>query len=339
MNLIDIAKQFGTPEACNDFLESMRWPDGVECVKCGGKKVSKYMKRPGTRRRQNPKTGESEVKSVPARILYVCLDCGKQFSVTEGTIFNDTHLPLDKWFFATALMVNAKKGLSALQLKRDLKVAYKTAWYLSHRIRKAMELIEAADESPLTGTVEADETYIGGKYDKRRKRNRWDKPAVFGVVERDGKARTCYMPECTLKNVVSKIKDTVSIHAKGIYTDDGKFYGTTAGCIRSHNHQRVCHIEGEWVRGDVHTGTIDGYWGLLKRGIIGSYHQISVKHLHRYPSEFQFRWNNRKSREIFALVVAALVVGTSLPYKSLIADSGVPQDNGPERRLPESRAE
>lgn len=180
MNLIDVSKQFATPEACNDFLEEMRWPDGVECLHCKGKRVTKYVKAAGTRTRMNRTTGLDEVKPVPARILYVCLDCGEQFSVTEGTIFNDTHLPLDKWLMAVALMVNAKKGLSALQMKRDLKVAYKTAWYLNHRIRKAMGLIEAADDKPLTGTVEVDETYVGGKYDKRRKRARYDKEPVFG---------------------------------------------------------------------------------------------------------------------------------------------------------------
>lgn len=293
MNLIDVAKQFGTPEACNDFLEQMRWPDGVECVHCGSKKVSKYVKQAGERTRKNPKTGAVEVKSVPARILYVCRDCKKQFSVTEGTIFNDTHLSLEKWFLATALMVNAKKGLSALQLKRDLEVAYKTAWYLSHRIRKAMGLIEAADEQPLTGVVEIDETYMGSKkYDKRRKRARYDKEPVFGMVERDGRARTYHMPEVTLKNIVGRIKDNVSIEASAIYSDDGQSYGTVPGCIKNHNHQKVNHSAKEWVRGDVHTGTIDGYWGLLKRGIIGSFHQISVKHLHRYLSEFQL---DRKS--------------------------------------------
>ena len=145
MNLIDVAKQFGTPEACNDFLEKMRWPEGPRCVKCDSAKVSKYTKQAGTRTRRNAKTQKLEEKAVPARILYVCLDCKRQFSVTEGTIFNDTHLTLDKWYMAVALMVNAKKGLSALQLKRDVKVAYKTAWYLSHRIRKAMGLIEAAE--------------------------------------------------------------------------------------------------------------------------------------------------------------------------------------------------
>jgi DNA-directed RNA polymerase subunit RPC12/RpoP len=168
MNLIDVTKKFATPEACNDFLEQVRWPNGVECLKCASKRVSKYVKQAGTRTVKNRKTGKREEKPVPARILYVCLDCGNQFSVTEGTIFNDTHLPIEKWFMAVALMVNAKKGISALQLQRDLteegrKPAYKTAWYLAHRIRKAMELIEAADDEPLTGTVEADETYAEDK--------------------------------------------------------------------------------------------------------------------------------------------------------------------------------
>jgi transposase-like protein len=138
MNLIDIAKQFGTPKACNDFLEQMRWPDGVECVHCASKAVSKYVKQAGTRQRKSATTGELETKPVPARILYVCRSCKKQFSVGEGTIFNDSHLSLDKWYTAVALMVNAKKGVSAKQLQRDLGTAYKTAWYLSHRIRKAM---------------------------------------------------------------------------------------------------------------------------------------------------------------------------------------------------------
>src|SRR3954453_18674484 len=156
MNLIDVAKQFAPLEACNDFLEQMRWPEGVEGVHCASKRVSKYIKQAGTRMRLNATTGAYEQKPVPARILYVCLDCKKQFSVIDGTIFNDTHLPLEKWFHAVALMVNAKKGVSALQLKRDLGTAYKTSWYLAMRIRKAMGLVELAEEEPLTGTVEAD---------------------------------------------------------------------------------------------------------------------------------------------------------------------------------------
>lgn len=196
MNLIDVAKAFATPEACNDFLEQMR--------------VSKYVKQACTRTRKNRKTGRVEEKRVPARILYVCLKCKKQFSVTEGTTFNDTHLPLEKWFHSVTL-VNAKKGVSALQLKRDLGTAYKTAWYLAMRIRQAMGLIEGAEEEKLSGTVEADETYMGGKYDKRRSRAKFDKEPVFGVIQRNGKARTYHMPKVTMKGVIDKIKDIRTI--------------------------------------------------------------------------------------------------------------------------------
>jgi hypothetical protein len=121
-----------------------------------------------------------------------------------------------------------------------------------------------------------------------------------------------------MKKIMEKIKGDVSINADGIYTDDGKFYGTTAGALKNHNHQGVNHIAKEWVRGDVHTGTIDGYWGLLKRGIIGSFHQVSIKHLHRYLSEFQFRWNNRESEDMFARVIVALLFGIAFPYAELI---------------------
>jgi DNA-directed RNA polymerase subunit RPC12/RpoP len=224
MKLIDVAKTFGTPEFCNDFLESMRWPEGVTCLACESKRVSKYVKQAGTRTRVNAKTGEIEEKPVPARILYVCLDCGKQFSVTEGTIFNDTHLSIDKWFMAVALMVNAKKGLSALQLKRDLGCAYKTAWYLNHRIRKAMGIADGAGAEPLTDTVEADETYVGGKYDARRKRARYDKEPVFGIVERGGKARTFHVPAVNRSIVHQKLADHVSIDASAVYTDESNLY-------------------------------------------------------------------------------------------------------------------
>jgi hypothetical protein len=236
-------------------------------VKCGGKRVSKYVKQAGTRTRKNPTTGEVETKAVPARILCVCLSCKKQFSVTEGTIFNDTHLTLDKWFMAVALMVNAKKGLSALQLKRDLK----TAWHLSHRIRKAMGLCELADEKPLTGTVEIDETCMGSKaYDKRRKRGPYEKEPVFCLIEWGGRAKTVHMPRVTLRGIIENIKGQ-GFDANAIYPDTGQSCGTVPGCLRNGSHQTVNHSAKEWVRGDVHAGSIDGYRGLLKRGAIGSF--------------------------------------------------------------------
>lgn len=334
MNLIDVAKQFGTEESCVNYLEAMRWPDGVRCPQCDGPRISRIQTNDTERKRKNAK-GEIRTVRVPGRIVYQCLspECGHQFSATTGTIFHDTHLPLDKWFLAVALMVNAKKGLSALQLKRDLKIAYKTAWYLSHRIRKAMGLIEAADDEPLSGTVEADETYMGSKkYDKRRKRAKYDKEPVFGIVARGGKAKTWHVSKPVNRyHVIDKLASNVSIDASLLCTDDSRLYDRVPENIKK--HEIVNHSAKEWVRGDVHTATIDGYWGLLKRGVIGSFHQISVKHLHRYLSEFQFRWNNRESQDIFALVLAALVIGSALPYIKLIEPLEGETDNGPEVEL------
>src|ERR1039457_7072508 len=330
MNLIDAAKDFGTPEACVNYLEAMRWPDGVTCLQCDGSKVSRIQTRDTERTRKNAK-GEVRTVRVPGRIVYQCQDpkCGHQFSVTTGTLFHDTHLPLDKWFMTVALMVNAKKGLSAFQLKRDLGIAYKTAWYLSHRVRKAMELVELADAEPLTGTVEADETYMGSKkYDKRRKRAKNDKERVFGLVERDARAKPLHIPAVNRYHVIDKLKDNIAVDASALYTDDSALYDRLPANIQK--HEIVNHSAKEWVRGDVHTGTIDGYWGLLKRGIIGSFHQISIKQLHRYLSEFQFRWNNREAQDMFALVVAALVIGSAMPYAKLIEPLEGETDKGPE---------
>lgn len=311
-NLIETARAFASEQTCHDYLEAARWPDGVRCLKCDHDKVSKF-----TLRGKIKSYADGTVKPTPDRFLYQCLKCNYQFAATTGTIFSDTHLPLSKWMLATAIMCNAKKSVSAKQMERDMNVSYKTAWYLNHRIREAMGIVEASDETQLAGTVEADETYIGGKYDKRRKRARWDKEPVFGVVERDGKARTYHMPEVTLKGVLEKIKDNVAITADAIYTDDSDLYGTTAGCVMSHKHESVNHSAKEWVRGDVHTCTIDGYWGLLKRGIIGSFHKVSIKHLQRYLNEFQFKWNHRTAQDIFAQIIVALVIGSALRYNVL----------------------
>src|ERR1700691_3572520 len=181
-SIIDVKNKYGSTELCVKYLEAMRWPDGVRCLVCGGDKISKFVTNETTRERKNRKGVTKEVR-VPARHLYTCLEptCGFQFSPTAGTIFHDTHLPLEKCFQAVALMCNAKKGLSAKQMERDLGVTYQAAWYLNHRIRKAME-----DGAPglLIGTVEADEAFVGGKYDRRGKRGRHEKQPVFGAIQR-----------------------------------------------------------------------------------------------------------------------------------------------------------
>ena len=282
MNLIDVTKKFATPEACNDFLESMRWPEGVTCLACEGKRVSKYTKLEGTRQRKNPKTGKMEEKVVPARILYVCLDCGKQFSVGEGTIFNDSHLSIDKWFMAVALMVNAKKGLSAKQIQRDLGCAYKTAWYLCHRIRKAME---GSAPSVFTGTVEADATFVGGKYDARRKRAKYGKQAVFGLVQRPTGGKTSRVFAAP---VLSEIKQQVMPITNARVAEDAKFYTDDGSAYRklgqSRHHVIVVHSQGEYVRGDCHSNSVENFWSLFKRGLIGQFHQINGVTMAAWPN-------------------------------------------------------
>jgi transposase-like protein len=310
-SIIEVARVFAHEETCHAYLEAARWPEGVRCLQCGSEKISKYTAKGKTRIDK-----KGNVKQGPDRYLYQCMEqtCKFQFTTTVGTLFNDTHLPLSKWFTAIAIMCNAKKGASAKQMERDLDVSYKTAWYLCHRIRKAMD--EGVD--PFTGTVEADETYIGGKYDKRRARQRWDKPAVFGMIEREtGKVHVKHIPAANRWNIGGEIDAVVKPEAK-MMTDESKLYANLTK--RGFKHEIVIHSDKEWVRGECHTQGIDGFWSLLKRGIIGSFHQVSVKHLDRYISEFQFRFNGREDQELFAAVITRLVIKACLPYKVLTGD-------------------
>jgi transposase-like protein len=312
-SLIDTAKAFATEEACHAYLEAARWPEGVTCLKCGHSKVSKY-----TEKGKSRTNAKGEVKQSPDRFMYQCLNkaCKYRFAATTGTIFSDTHLPLSKWMMAVALMCNAKKGMSAKQMERDMDISYKTAWYLNHRIRKAMN--EGVD-GLFTGTVEADETYIGGKYDKRRKRGKWDKEPVFGMKEREtGRVHIKHVSAANRGNVAAEIEAVVSPEAK-MMTDESNLYANLTK--RGFSHEIVIHSNKEWVRGDIHTQGIDGFWSLLKRGLIGSFHQVSIKHLHRYMAEFQFRFNGRQDEDIFAGVIIGLVIKDALRYKSLTAQS------------------
>jgi transposase-like protein len=205
--------------------------------------------------------------------------------------------------------------MSALQLKRLLKVSYKTAWYLCHRIREAM----ATDNpEPLTGTVEVDETYIGGK--RRgvgRGRSTATKRMVLGAVQRDGAIRMAHGERDTKEILHRFIRSTVSPKAERIYTDGHLSYRGIGDSNTT--HEWVDHVRKEWVRGDVTTNQIEGAFGLFKRAIVGSFHQVSVKHLDRYLDEFEFRYNNRKNAYLFRDTLVRLVNATALPYETLIA--------------------
>lgn len=322
MRLIEVAKEYGTQESCNDLLESMRWPEGVACVECHGNRVSKYIKNESTRQRKNPKSGMMETKIVPARILYVCLDCKKQFSVTHGTIFADTHLPLEKWFMAIALMVNAKKGLSAMQMQRDIGCTYKTAWYLCHRIRKAME---GSAPDLFTGIVEADATFVGGKFDKRRKRAKYGKQPVFGIVQRNvnGVGSKVYAAPvlAEIKRETNPIIEAYVDRNATMHTDDNKAYAQLG---KRRTHHIVIHSAGQYVNGDCHSNSVEGFWSLFKRQLIGQHHQISVKHLNRYLQETSFKFNNKEHEDVFSLVILNLLIGSALRYAALVGCEDVP---------------
>jgi transposase-like protein len=321
-SLISIQNELGTEEQCLEFLETLRWPDGVRCIECAQYKVSKFVAK--GRARVNP-NGE-EVRS-PDRHLYQCLNpkCGHQFTATTGTIFNDSHLPLQKWMLATAIMCNAKKGVSAKQLQRDIAVSYKTAWYLSHRIREAMALGNFSDQK-LGGVVEIDETFIGGKHSNSERRS--SKIPVVGIRQRGGELRFFKAEDVTAGILAKFIKENISPDVEKVMTDEFASYPKamiTAG-IHGSKHYTIKHRAGVYAIGDVYTNTVESAFSLLKRAIIGSFHQVSIKHIERYLQEFTFRFNNRNNQELFALTVAALVLGIPLPYAKLIeeTDSSLP---------------
>ena len=289
ISLIEVYKTFGTVEACLDYLEAARWPEGVRCLMCGADGVTRFTTNQTEREVTDDQGSVIKTHRVPSRRLYQCNEetCRFQFSATSGTIFDKSHLPLPVWFQAVALIVNAKKGVSAKQMERDLGVNYRTAWFLNHRIREAMQ----GEEGLFGGTVEVDATFHGGVYDKRRKRAAYDKKPVAGVIQRKGehghsKVRALPVDREIVQTMQGFIRENVATDAE-VMTDEHAAYRSLGK--QGWKHAIVSHSQDEWVRGNIHTQGIESFWSLFKRGVIGSFHQISVKHLHRYLSEFQFR--------------------------------------------------
>ena len=288
-------------------LEALVWPDGPYCPRCGGFDRITPVKggRAGLRR---------------------CGPCKREFTVTVGTIFERSHLKLHKWFQAAHLMASSKKGISAHQLHRTLKVTYKTAWFMEHRLREAMRELHL--DKPLGGagkTVEIDETYIGGK-EKNKHRNKRNmlgtggigKEIAFSLVERGGSVRSHHVPTVSAKTLRPILQ--AQIHADSIVmSDDG---GSRVGREFA-RHRSVNHSIGEYVRGDAHTNTIEGYFSILKRGITGVYHHVSPQHLKRYLAEFDFRYNERAALgvtdEARADTLIRGIVGKRLTYRDSFA--------------------
>lgn len=297
MNIPTLNVDFDTDVECRRALAELRWPDGVKCLRCGKESIS----------------------YISTRKQYDCNACRYRFSVTTGTVFNDSHLALTKWFLAILIMCEAKKGISANQLKRTLGVAQKTAWYLAHRIRKAMTEVH---QEQLHGTVEVDETYIGksARRTPKNERRYWRdrKTMVMGALERGGRLilQTGNKAQ-TKENFHGWVNEVVHDDAANIYTDEHKGY---IG-LGDHNtkHETVRHSADEYVRGDVHTNSIEGAFGLFKRGLVGSFHHISVKHMDRYLDEFEFKYNNRKNPYLFRDTLTKLVTTEAVTYEQLTA--------------------
>jgi transposase-like protein len=320
MNLIDVTNNLKTEDQCLDFIEKVRWPDGViRCVQCSNDKVSRI-----TRTVDESKTRKEKKQNKRTR-LYACLEptCKHRFTPTVGTLFHDSHLPLQKWFMAVALIVHAKKGMSAKQVQRHLEVNYRTAWYMGHRIRKAMAsgegLIGGGSAPKMKGTVEFDETFIGGReYGAGRKAN---KQVVMGFRERGGDLRLTHIQDSTAKSLAKEIKKNIDPNVERVITDENTAYPLAmwnAAKIRAWQHDTIRHKDKIYAFGDIHTNTIESAFSLFKRGVIGSFHSISPKHLQRYLSEFQFRFNRREMPDLFTATVGEMVRTPQMEYKDLI---------------------
>ena len=283
MNIVSIFKKFPTQESCIEFLEKVRWgKEGVKCPYCNGDNVYKM----------NDKN----------RGRHHCNACRKSFSVTVNTMFHDTRIPLQKWFLAISLMMNAKKGISSRQLGRDLEVTKDTAWRMQMKIRESLE----QGSELLSGFVEMDETYVGGKPRKDNKKDDDGNPKppnkrgrgtkktpVVGMIEREGKVRAKVVKkdELKAKDLEKMIKENIDCENSVLYTDEYRGY---MGVKRFIEHRAINH-QFEYSNGDISTNWIEGFWALLKRGIMGQYHKVSIKHLGKYVDEFCFRYNARKS--------------------------------------------
>lgn len=314
MNLIDVARELDTDEKCLAFLEAQRWPDGVvRCPTCGNDKISRITRKTATKNKR-------------ARV-YQCLEptCKGQFSATNGSIFHDSHLPLHKWFMAISLVMDAKKGISAKQLQEHLGIgSYKTAWYMCHRIRKAMV---DANPTPLKGTIEIDETYIGGTAVRRFKaKPRAPKEMVLAMRERNtkgttGRVRFFHVADGKRVTLQPIIDAHIDPSAKRIITDNSSVYDFAINESHKKNHRKVNHST-EWVvpGSRIHTNTVESSFSLLKRGLIGSFHRVSIKHLHRYLTEFENRFNARRDGDRFEQTVAAMLQTKPMQMKELVRE-------------------
>jgi transposase-like protein len=295
---------FQNAEKAREYLEALRWPKGPACPHCGT--IGKHWKLEGKAHRPG---------------LWKCSEnaCRQQFSVTVGTVFERSKIALNIWLQACYLMASSKKGMSAHQLHRTLGVTYKTAWFMAHRIREAMK--GGGVFGPLGGfgkTIEADETYWGQKKNRRKAHAAHHKHAIFALVERQGRVQAFHVPQVT-GDTLRPILRAHASHLSTVYTDEHGAYSKLKYDFEEHQH--VKHKLGEYARGPVSTNTIEGYFSILKRGLIGTYHHVGEQHLQRYVNEFGFRYNHRTalgySDDQRANAVLKEIAGKRLTYRRI----------------------
>lgn len=318
-NLTDAAKLVNDENAAREFIESLLWPNGPVCPHCNSTDAYRMMK-----------LATSEKPGRPG--LCRCRSCKKQFTVMVGTIFSDSHIPLGKWIMAFYLMNASKKSMSAHQLHRELGITYKAAWFMCHRIRYAMW------QEPLAsllgaggGTVQVDETYVGGKprdkADRKPGRPGRDsnKTPVVALVETGGNVRTRVVADVTGATLKAAIRETVDKSAT-IMTDEWKSY-IGIGAEFAGGHKTVKHKEKQYVAEDgSNSNTAESFFALLKRGVYGTYHRISKKHLPKYAAEYEHRWNGRKGSDGDRMGAAIKqATGKRLTYKPLTAEAEKPE--------------
>lgn len=303
------------PSACADeakaveFLEKQRWGDSPACPHCGGEDVYQMKGRDGERNK---------------RYLWRCRDCDQQYTVRISTVFEDSRIPLRHWCFAFWAACASKKGVSALQIQRQTGLSYKSALFMMHRVRYAMTDDHSTPE-PMTGTIEIDETYVGGKPRYKGPHNRkftgraTKKIPVVAMVQRNGDVRAQVMPTVNSKNLGKAIRENVHQSAR-IITDESRLY-TGIGKPFDGGHDTINHSAKQYAVGDITTNTIEGFFSILKRGVIGTFHSISKEHLHRYVGEFEYKYNTRKMNDGERVVLAIRKAeGKRLHYKEPVAD-------------------
>lgn len=298
MTIIELCNTFSNDDLCRELLERLRWPNKPECARCHGPVV----------RLANS-----------AKVLY-CKDCDYQFTATANSIFHDSHLPLIKWFTAVYLLCESRKGMSANQIKRTLGISYKTAWYLCHRIRAAMA---TAEKTMLYGTVEMDETYVGGiqrGHQHKPGHPECKKQIVIGLRQRGGDTRFFHAEDTKSGTLAQYIRENVSEDVDVIVTDEFNAYPSAMKATGlTTRHKTIKHKAKVYVDGEIHTNTVESAFSLLKRGIIGTWHRISAKHLEAYLEEMQFRFNRRNSKTIFLDTLRHMITADPLTFENLTA--------------------